>query len=1232
MFIIYILTLFYILLNGIRVIKGDITFHCVSYGQCHQTDGGLYQNCVYKGPPKQLENNSIALDILRKRCPHLLTEDPPVLCCDVAQILTLEENMRTAEIVYKRCTSCIRNLGRQICDSTCAKNQSSFMTISKTEVDTSFNKYITGLIIYMTTDYMHGTYDSCANVVMPATGRLVLDAACGVYDAAHCSAERWFAFMGDPSLNPYTPYSIVYEQKNEPFLNKIPYNITTVPCNKAYDNESTPCSCVDCQLSCPANYGDDDLRKLPEDYQVFGYSGYTVACFILYLFGIIIWLLYHKWALKIRKQKVMSKNAVLVLSISSWIIMGMCHGVMYLTITTDPVDLWASSNSQAKKEKDYFDSRFQPFYRTEQVCIRAVGLPNVIHNTSNGVIEFGPAFNKEFLLSVYELQQKIQEIAGLENVCFAPLSTSTSGKAANTDQCIIQSIWGFFQNNLIKFNSSSTDVSGYNRTYLDHLNVCLLNSYSPDCLAPYGGNIEPALAFGRLSGNATDYRTASSVFLTFIINNYLDKEKLIPAKNWEERFLKFLKNWTEESKPDYMDISYRAERSIEDELERESKAEIWTVVFSYILMLVYIAVGLGSYRSWSYILIDSKLTVGVFGVLLVLLSVLSAVGICSYLRLPTTLLVIEVIPFLVLAVGVDNIFIIVQADRRLKWKSNENSKEHIGRTLGAVGPSILLSSVTEAACFSIGTFTEVPAVQTFAIYSTVALLINFLLQITVFIAIMSLDSKRQQSSRIDILCCLQLKSDGITVNQHESHKQWLFYTSFQRYYESITNSYVIRSAIILIFWTMMCFSLASTPFIEPGLEQELSMPEDSYMVKYFKFLNEDFTMGAPVYFVLKNGVNLTHTETQNAICGGLYCDSDSLGTQIYLASRFPNLTYIARPASSWVDDYLDWSTVSGCCKYFLNNNTFCPHNVESDECSECNITVNEYGRPDVKSFKKYLPYFLMDNPDISCAKGGHAAYSGGVNYLLDNRGTANNEDSYFMAFHSNLKTSADYYNALRSSRKIAENITKTIRSKLNDSNVEVFAYSIFYVFYEQYLDIWSDTLKSLGLSLLAAFIVSFLLTGLDIVSSLITIGTVCMITVNIASLMYWWNISLNAISLLNLIVSVGISVEFCSHIVHAFNASSEQTKQKKSADALITIGTSVFSGITVTKLIGIIVLAFAKTRIFQVFYFRMYLGMIIYGATHSLIFLPILLSFIGPNNSGRRDLKLRRSSVPDLSR
>ena len=66
----------------------------------------------------------------------------------------------------------------------------------------------------------------------------------------------------------------------------------------------------------------------------------------------------------------------------------------------------------------------------------------------------------------------------------------------------------------------------------------------------------------------------------------------------------------------------------------------------------------------------------------------------------------QVIPFLVLAVGVDNIFILVQTHQRNKRLKHETHAQHIGRTLGRVGPSMLLTTVSESACFLIGKLTD----------------------------------------------------------------------------------------------------------------------------------------------------------------------------------------------------------------------------------------------------------------------------------------------------------------------------------------------------------------------------------------------------------------------------------------------------------------------------------------------------------------------------------------------
>lgn len=44
-------------------------------------------------------------------------------------------------------------------------------------------------------------------------------------------------------------------------------------------------------------------------------------------------------------------------------------GLFYMRIITDPVELWSSPTSQARQEKNYFDSHFGPFFRTAQLII-----------------------------------------------------------------------------------------------------------------------------------------------------------------------------------------------------------------------------------------------------------------------------------------------------------------------------------------------------------------------------------------------------------------------------------------------------------------------------------------------------------------------------------------------------------------------------------------------------------------------------------------------------------------------------------------------------------------------------------------------------------------------------------------------------------------------------------------------------------------------------------------------
>ena len=91
--------------------------------------------------------------------------------------------------------------------------------------------------------------------------------------------------------------------------------------------------------------------------------------------------------------------------------------------------------------------------------------------------------------------------------------------------------------------------------------------------------------------------------------------------------------------------------------------------------------------------------------------------------------------------------------------------------------------------------------------------------------------------------------------------------------------------------------------------------------------------------------------------------------------------------------------------------------------------------------------------------------------------------------------------------------------------------------------------------IVAVFLVTWIVIG-SAGSAAVVVGVVLMIIVDMVGVMAVWNISLNAVSLVNLVMALGISVEFCSHLTRAFTISSG-TRQARAQFALIDVGASV---------------------------------------------------------------------------
>ncbi|KAM6178299.1 NPC1-like intracellular cholesterol transporter 1 [Rhynchocyon petersi] len=1237
---------------------------CAFYGDCGKNtelSGSVVPlsnvSCLSNMKAPLITGEHLAL--LQRVCPRLYTgPNTTYACCSSKQLEALQTSLAVTKALLTRCPACSNNFVSLHCHNTCSPNQSLFINVTRVSQPPSGQPpAVLAFQAFYERSFAERAYNSCSHVRIPSAAMLAMDAMCGVYGSALCNAQRWLNFQGDTS-NGLAPVDITFhlqDPSQDPGEGLQPLNSEIVSCNEPQGSDAAVCSCQDCEASCPAIPSPQTMDSTFRLGQMAGDLALVVILCSVFVV-LVIFLVQARLACCRDKVKTVDPTAHISFSdrlslsthvllrtffqswgtwVASWpltvlvvslaVVVALAGGLAFMELTTDPVDLWSAPNSQARREKEFHDQHFGPFFRTNQVILTAPGRASYGYNSLLlGPQNFSGILAPDLLLELLELQERLRQLQvwspqeqrniSLRDICYAPLNPHN----ASLSDCAINSLLQYFQSDRSRLllTANQTLMGQTSQVdWRDHFLYCVNSpltfkdgtALGLSCMADYGAPIFPFLAVGGYKGK--DYSEAEALIMTFSLNNYPPGDpRLAQAKLWESGFLEEMRAFQLRMAGTFQ-VTFMAERSLEDEINRTTGEDLPIFAISYIVIFLYISLALGSYSSRRRVLVDSKAMLGLGGVAVVLGAVMAAMGFFSYLGIPSSLVILQVVPFLVLAVGADNIFIFVLEYQRLPRKPGEKREAHIGRALGGVAPSMLLCSLSEAICFFLGALTPMPAVRTFALTSGLAVVFDFLLQMSAFVALLSLDSKRQEASHLDVCCCFRTKQ-----SPPPQPTEGLLLRFFRKVYAPALLHQVTRRIVLVLLLALFAVGLYFMCHISVGLDQELALPKDSHLLDYFLYLNHYFEVGAPVYFVTTAGYNFSSKAGMNGICSSAGCDSYSLTQKIQYATKFPEQSYLAIPASSWVDDFIDWLTSSSCCRLYSsgpNKDEFCPSTSSSWNClNSCiGVTLSPF-RPSVEQFQKYLPLFLSDVPNIKCPKGGLAAYSTSVKLGPDGQILA----SRFMAYHKPLKNSQDYTEALRAAQALAANITASLRKVPGtDPTFEVFPYTITNVFYEQYLTVVPEGLFMLSLCLLPTFIICCLLLGMDFRSGLLNLFSIIIILVDTVGFMALWGISYNAVSLINLVTAVGISVEFVSHITRSFAISTKPTHLERAKEATITMGSAVFAGVAMTNLPGILVLGFAKAQLIQIFFFRLNLLITLLGLLHGLVFLPVVLSYLGPN-------------------
>ncbi|KAL7274839.1 niemann-Pick type C-related protein 1 [Rhizina undulata] len=1233
---------------------------CALRGQCGKKSffGGQLP-CPDNGLAEEPE------DAVRKQLVELCGDawSTGPVCCDKNQIKDLSSNLKKAQNLIASCPACKANFFNLFCTFTCSPDQSLFVNVTKTKAASGGKHIVTELDYFVSEDYGSGFFDSCKDLKFSATNGYVMDLIGG----GAKNYTSFLKFLGDEK--PFgSPFQINYPREDKLEKGLVAMDDTRKRCNDP--DVRYRCSCVDCPSVCPI------LPDVPESREC------TVGIVPCWSFTVILlYTIVLVSALTVyvcifcaeNKQRKSERRRLLqdplnedddegdvvdaaimeplareyeinnlldslfsylgqrcaafpgvTVTISVLVVGIMSLGLWNFSVEKDPVRLWVSPTSDAALEKQYFDDNFGPFYRTQQAFL------------VNDTTEVGPApvLSYETLSWWFDVEERIRRLKSLQygvtldEVCFKPTG----------EGCVVQSITGYFGKSFWNVNE---------KTWKRDLRSCAAQPVQSQCLPDFGQPLKKELLFGGFE-DTDDVVSADALIVTWVLDNHAEgSEENEKAIDWEWSLIGILKAAQAEAAERGLRLSFSTELSLEIELNKSTNTDAKIVVISYIAMFIYASFALGSVTMGvknlltrpSKVLVESKFTLGFLGIIIVLMSVVASVGLFSAFGVKVTLIIAEVIPFLVLAVGVDNIFLIVHEFERVNSSHpGETIDRRVGKAMGRMGPSILLSATSETIAFSLGAVVTMPAVRNFAIYAAGAVFINACLQVTMFVALLAQNQRRVEAGRMDCFPCFKVSTaadeedgdgervlggiraeGGRVAAGFPIEEEGLLQTMIRKKYAPCLLQQKVKVAVVLFFLGLFAMGLALLPKIELGLDQRIAIPSDSYLIGYFNDLYDYLGVGPPVYFVAAD-YNVTERSAQKSLCGRFStCDELSLSNVLEQERKRSEISYIAEPAASWVDDYFLWlnPSLESCCRVKKSDPTSLCGEYDSDfQCQVCfekrdpawNITLD--GMPEGQEFMDYLKIWLDAPTGEECPLAGKAAYS---HAIVPDYKELSIKASHFRTSHTPLRSQSDFIAAYKNAVRIAKAVG-------DSSGKKVFAYSKFYIFFDQYATIVQMTASLIASAIACIFIVSTILLG-SVKTGFVVGVTVGMIVVDVMGVMALWGVSLNAVSLVNLVICVGIGVEFCAHIARAFmfpnRSDLERVKTRfrgrdaRACGALIAVGGSVFSGITITKFIGVTVLAFTRSKIFEIYYFRMWLALVIVAASHALVFLPVILSYVG---------------------
>ncbi|XP_072507912.1 patched domain-containing protein 3-like [Notamacropus eugenii] len=677
--------------------------------------------------------------------------------------------------------------------------------------------------------------------------------------------------------------------------------------------------------------------------------------------------------------------------------------------------------------------------------------------------------------------------------------------------------------------------------------------------AAFLGNVVGGVELGSGINPYWRLKTAKAVKLVYYLREDAAPDREM-SHAWLNAFLKDFPLVLQKLRLENLEVSYFTSLSRQKEFEGIVKEVIPLFSVCYFLIIFFSVIS--CYRTNHII---SKMWVAAFGVVSAGLAVLSSFGLLLHCGMPFVVTVSNA-PFLILGVGVDDMFIMVSAWQRTKFI--HSLEDRLADTYAEAAVSITITTLTDVLAFYVGIMTSFKSVQAFCIYTGTALLFCFLYNITCFGAFLALNGKvevylSQFVFQEDYGRCSSVKKflcrKGLCLSPNGEEETHAMNTFFRKYYGPLITNIWSKLFVVLLYAGYLAASIYGCFQIQEGIDLRNLANDNSYIVPYYSMDKKYFSEFGPriMVFVTKSVPfwdEITRNNLDNCI--------QSLEKNHYVSETF---------SDSWLRAYE---------KFF--------------EAIHQNINNRTVFFRHLDQFLQFVPQYEWD--------------------MQVNRTAREILSSRFFIQSVNVSTAV--------SEKMMLN---QLRSTAAQCDIPLTVYHPAFIYFDQYSVIVENTIQNTLVAAAAMLVVSLLFIPNPLCSLWVTFA-ISSVIVGVAGFMSYWNVNLDSISMINLIICIGFSVDFSAHISYAFVSSDSTSANQKIIGALDLMGYPVVQGAAST-IIGVVALAAAKAYIFRTFFKIMFL-VILFGAAHGLIFIPVFLTFFGICSRAHEETPCRDPDCP----